>query len=335
MSVTGVSLFVAVPAAVLGAACMGLASATQAKAAKEVETANPLDLTLFRRLVGRPLWLIGIVATVLGLGFQLVALAFGPLLLVQPLLITSLMFAGFVFGRLERRGPDRVMTAGSLLCVAGLAVFLVIARPSGNGDVLVTGSTLLPLGIALAVVTLAGLALAALTRSGSPRVLGLAVATGVLYGLTAGLMKVVAGQFRQGLDEPFKHWTLYIVCVVGPLGFLLSQNTFQQGRYLTPALAVITALDPLVGVAIGLSWMGETANGTPLALFGEALAGLVIVVGIAMLSTRAAHLDVAQAAALERQHVREREPERELEHAESEHAGPEPDEGYGLAGSTC
>ncbi|MET7993737.1 DMT family transporter [Amycolatopsis sp. NPDC005232] len=322
MSVTGVSLFVAVPAAVLGAACMGIASAAQAKAAKEVEPANPLDLTLFKRLVGRPLWLIGIVATVLGLVLQLVALAFGPLLLVQPLLITSLIFAGFVFARLERRGPDRVMSAGSALCVAGLAVFLLIARPSGNGDVLITGTSLLPLGIALAAVTIAGLALAALSRSGSGRVLGLAVATGVLYGLTAGLMKVVAGQFRQGLDEPFKHWTLYIVCVVGPLGFLLSQNTFQQGRYLTPALAVITALDPLVGVAIGLSWMGESANGTPWGLAGEAFAGAVIVVGIAMLSTRAAHLDVA---AIEEEH----------EHAEAEHAGSDPDDGYGLAGSTC
>ncbi|GAA3524287.1 DMT family transporter [Amycolatopsis ultiminotia] len=319
---TGVSLFVAVPAAVLGAACMGLASAAQARATKEVETGKPLDLTLFRRLVGRPLWLIGIAATVLGLVLQLVALAYGPLLLVQPLLVTSLMFAGFLSARLERRRPDRVMSFGGLLCVAGLAAFLVVARPSGNGDVLLTGSALLPLGIALAALTLIGLGFAAYSRSGSLRVLGLAVATGVLYGLTAGLMKVVAGQFRAGIDEPFKHWTLYIVCVVGPLGFLLSQNTFQQGRFLTPALAVITALDPLVGVAIGLSWMGESANGTPLALFGEALGGLVIVIGIAMLSTRASHLSVDQ-------------PGESAEHTEAERPGSDPDDGYGLAGSTC
>jgi hypothetical protein len=317
VSVTGVSLFVAVPAAVAGAVCMGLASAAQARATKEVETGKPLDLTLFRRLVGRPLWLIGIAATVLGLGLQLVALAFGPLLLVQPLLITSLIFAGLASSRFEKRLPDRVMVGGSLLCVVGLAAFLVVARPTGNGDVLVGGSALLPLGVALAALTAAGMALAAFSGSGPMRTLGLAVATGVLYGLTAGLMKVVASQFRVGIDEPFRHWTLYLVCVIGPFGFLLSQNTFQQGRFLTPALAVITALDPLVGVAIGLSWMGESANGTPLALAGEAAAGLVIVVGIALLATRASHLSAVP------------------EGGETAETGSDPEDGYGLAGSTC
>ncbi|WP_406630370.1 DMT family transporter [Amycolatopsis sp. WGS_07] len=324
MTVTGMSLVVAVPAAVAGAACMGLASAAQARATKEVETGKPLDLTLFKRLVGRPLWLIGIAATILGLVLQLVALAFGPLLLVQPLLVTSLMFAGLASARLERRRPDRTMSLGGLLCVAGLAAFLVVARPSGNGETLVSGGDLLPLGIALAVLTLASLVVAASTNSGSWRVLGLAVATGVLYGLTAGLMKVVAGQFRSGIDEPFRHWTLYLVCVVGPLGFLLSQNTFQQGRFLTPALAVITALDPLVGVAIGLSWMGESADGRPLALFGEALAGLVIVVGIALMSTRASHLSAESEAAPANE---ETEP--------GERPDSDPDDGYGLAGTAC
>ncbi|WP_329059687.1 DMT family transporter [Amycolatopsis sp. NBC_01480] len=323
MSATGVSLFVAVPAAVAGAVCIGLASAAQARATKEVETGKPLDLTLFRRLVGRPLWLIGIAATVLGLGLQLAALAFGPLLLVQPLLITSLIFAGLASARFEKRLPDQVMVGGSVLCVVGLAAFILVARPSGNGDVLVTGPALLPLGIALAAVTAAGMVLAAFTGSGSLRTLGLAVATGVLYGLTAGLMKVVAGQFRVGFDEPFRHWTLYIVCVIGPFGFLLSQNTFQQGRFLTPALAVITALDPLVGVAIGLSWMGESANGSPLALAGEAAAGLVIVVGIALLATRASHLSAAP------------EPAEATDSSESSGTGSDPEDGYGLAGSTC
>jgi hypothetical protein len=178
--------------------------------------------------------------------------------------------------------------------------------------VLTSGSKLLPLGITLAALTLLGLGLSTVDTA-SVRVLGLALATGVLYGLTAGLMKVVAGQARGGIWEPFRHWTLYVVCVIGPLGFLLSQNTFQQGRFLTPALAVITALDPLVGVAIGLSWMGETANDSPLALAGEAVAGLVVIVGIVLLANRASHLASSQAA--EQPHGRE--------------------DGLGLAGSPC
>ncbi|GHF34165.1 drug/metabolite transporter (DMT)-like permease [Amycolatopsis bartoniae] len=294
VSATGTSLLLAVPAAVVGAASMGMASAAQARATKEVEVSRILDPGLLRGLAHRPLWLVGMVATGLGLALQLVALAFGPLLVVQPLLITSLIFAGVISARLERRPLDRVMLAGSGVCIAGLAAFLLVARPSGDSQGFSPQSEPLPLAIALATLTVVALIVALLVRHGSMRVLGLAVATGVLYGVTAGLMKVVAGQAREGIAEPFQHWTLYLVCLVGPLGFLVSQNTFQQGRFLTPALAVITALDPLVGVAIGVWWLGETANANAWALAGEGLAGVVILVGIGLLASRAEHLARAQ-----------------------------------------
>ena len=289
MSSAGTSLLLAVPAAVAGAASMGLASAAQARATHEVEVSRILDPGLLRGLAHRPLWLIGMVATGAGLALQLVALAYAPLLVVQPLLITSLIFAGLFSARLERRRLDGVMVIGSLVCMAGLTAFLVLARPGGNGDDFTEASRPLTLAIVLGLVALVALVVSTLTH-GPARVLGLAVATGVLYGVTAGLMKVVAGQARDGLTQPFMNWTLYVVCVVGPLGFLLSQNTFQQGRFLTPALAVITALDPLVGVAIGVWWMGETANTDPAALGGEAAAGAVVLVGIVLLASRASHL---------------------------------------------
>ncbi|MDQ0381728.1 DMT family transporter [Amycolatopsis thermophila] len=284
------SLVVAVPAAVTGAALMGLASAAQARATKQVDRARTLDPALLSRLVRRPLWLAGIAATVAGLVLQLVALAFAPLLVVQPLLVTSLIFAGFFSARLEHRPPDAVLAAGSVLCVAGLAVFMVLARPGETGTTtFVSGPAPVALALTLAALTVAGLAVSVLA-SGAAAVLGLAVATGVLYGVTAGLMKVVAGQAREDLLAPFTHPVLYVVCVVGPMGFLLSQNTFQRGEFLTPALAVITALDPLVGVAIGLWWLGETATTDPAAITGAAVAGLVVLAGVVVLAARATRL---------------------------------------------
>jgi glycerol-3-phosphate acyltransferase PlsY len=125
---------------------------------------------------------------------------------------------------------------------------------------------------------------------GPVRVLGLALATGVFYGVTAGLMKVVAGELRISVVEPFGHWTLYAVCVIGPIGFLLSPNTFQQGKMVAPALAVITTVDPLVGVAIGVWWLGESAVTDAAVLAGELVAALVIVLGIVVLSRRADYL---------------------------------------------
>ncbi|HEX4703205.1 MAG TPA: DMT family transporter, partial [Pseudonocardiaceae bacterium] len=267
----------------------------QARATKQVPTSRTLHPRLFVDLVRRPLWLIGIGATIAGLGLQVAALGFGPLILVQPMLVTALPFGGFFAAMLVHRRPDRVMVFGAFTCVAGLSAFLLLARPTGGTDHLVDSAPLGGLALVLALIAVAGLGLSVVAR-GPSRVLGLALATGVFYGLTAGLMKVVAGQLRQGPLVPFGHWTLYAVCVIGPIGFLLSQNTFQQGRLMSPALAVITTVDPLVGVAIGVWWLGESAATGPMVLFGELVAALVIVFGIAVLARRADRLAVTRPA---------------------------------------
>jgi hypothetical protein len=285
------ALVVAVPAAIVGAACMGLASAAQARATHEVPASRTLSPTLLVRLVRRPMWLVGIAATIAGLGLQVVALGFGPLLLVQPLLVSALPFASFFGAVLVHKRLDKVIVGGAFICVGGLSAFLLLARPTGGSDHLVPSAPLGGLASAFAVVAVGGLVLSSLV-SGPAKVLGLALATGVFYGLTAGLMKVVAGELREGIAAPFQHWTLYAVCVVGPIGFLLSQNTFQLGRMVSPALAVITTVDPLVGVAIGVWWLGESAMTGPVVLVGELLAAVVIVIGIAVLARRADQLAV-------------------------------------------
>lgn len=290
MTASAVSLVaVAVPVAIAGAACMGLASAAQAQATKEVPDHATLHPRLLAHLVRRPIWLIGIGATVAGLGLQFAALGFGPLLLVQPLLVTALPFAAFFAALLAHKWVDHLIVTGAFICVVGLAVFLLLAQPTGGADHVMESAPVGILSGGLGVVAVGGL-LMSITLKGPIRVLGLALATGVFYGVTAGLMKVVAGQLRLGIEEPFDHWTLYVVCVIGPVGFLLSQNTFQQGKMVAPALAVITTVDPLVGVAIGHFWLGESAAHSVGALIGELAATLVIVVGIIVLSRRADYL---------------------------------------------
>src|ERR671930_1139718 len=210
MSTAATSLVIAVPAALVGAAAMGLASAAQARATHDVPRHDTLDPGLLGDLVRRPLWLAGVVATVVGLALQLVALAYAPLILVQPLLVTALVFGAAFSALLHGRRPDRVIAAGALVCAAGLSVFLLVARPGGYTGTMPGIWRMLPLAVALAALAAAGLALGAL-YDGPVGVLGMALATGVFYGVTAGLMKVVAGQLRISPVEPFQHWTLYVV----------------------------------------------------------------------------------------------------------------------------
>jgi drug/metabolite transporter (DMT)-like permease len=283
--------FVAVPAAVAGAASFGLASAVQQRATKQVPTTGTLDPRLLLELVRRPVWVLGIGTVIVGLSLQLVALAYGPLVLVQPLLVTGVLFGAVFSALLAHRRVDRLVVLGSLGAVAGLSAFLVLARPTGGSTQLEQdGWGLLPLAVALGATVL--ICLAAASRfDGAVQVAALAAATGVLYGLTAGLMKVVTSQFRSGgPTEVFTHPVLYVVCAVGPLGFLLSQNTFQHGTLIAPALAIITIVDPLVGVAIGVSWLGEQVNSSPAVLAGELIAVLVIMGSVGLLAHRGSQL---------------------------------------------
>jgi drug/metabolite transporter (DMT)-like permease len=288
---TSTLFFVAVPAAVAGAASFGLASAVQQRATKEVPTTGTLDPRLLLELVRRPVWVLGIGTVIVGLSLQLVALAYGPLVLVQPLLVTGVLFGAVFSALLAHRRVDHLVVVGALGAVAGLSAFLVLARPTGGSTQLEQdGWGLLPLALLLGIAALVCLAVAG-RYDGPVQVGALATATGVFYGLTAGLMKVVTSQFRSGgLTEIFTHPVFYVVCVVGPLGFLLSQNTFQQGTLIAPALAIITIVDPLVGVAIGVSWLGEQVNSSPAVLAGELIAVLVIMGSVGLLAHRGTQL---------------------------------------------
>lgn len=284
------SLVVAVPSAVVGSASFGLASAVQQRVTKQVPEMSTLNPRLLIDLVRKPMWLASIVTVVVGVSLQVVALAFGPLVLVQPLLVTSVLFAAVFASWMANRHVDGLVLFGGFLCAGGLSTVLVLGRPTGSGEAATIDVRAIPLALLL-VVLLGVCVLAAQVGRGKLRVLGLALATGVLYGVTAALMKVVATEVRVGgLVAPFQNWVLYVVCIVGPAGFLLSQNTFQQGTLISPAVAVITTVDPLVGVAIGVSWFGEQVVVSPAVVAGEAVGAVVLIGGIVLLTERGERL---------------------------------------------
>jgi drug/metabolite transporter (DMT)-like permease len=160
-SSTSTVFFVAVPAAVTGAASFGLASAIQQRVTKQVPTSGTLNPRLLLELIRRPVWVLGVATVLVGLSLQLVALAFGPLVLVQPLLVTGVLFGALFSALLAHRRVDRLVVLGSLGCVAGLSAFLVLARPNGTTAHRAQGWALLPLALTLAVIVLGCLAVAA------------------------------------------------------------------------------------------------------------------------------------------------------------------------------
>jgi drug/metabolite transporter (DMT)-like permease len=239
-------------------------------------------------LAKRPLWLGAISVNVAGNILQIVALHFGALALVQPILVTDLLFAAVFAAILAHRRLDWVISVGVVCCAAGVGGFLAIARPHGGHNT-VSFTTFLPLALVLAAAV-AGCLAAARWGPRQVRPLWLALACGLDFGVNAFLLKLVPVTLHLGFSDPLKQWPLYALVITAPTGFLLNQNAFQAGTLISPVLAIITTVDPLVSIGVGYAWLGETINSSPAALAGETVSLAVMTFGVFALARRAPHV---------------------------------------------
>src|SRR5499427_7849769 len=123
---------IAVFAALAAAASFGVAAALQHRQARL--TPDTGGVRLLARLAAQPLWLAGIALAAIAYGLQALALAFGPLALVAPIVAADLLFALPVAARWSRPlGPREWL--GCVLAAGGIAAFLAAAPPSsGSSD---------------------------------------------------------------------------------------------------------------------------------------------------------------------------------------------------------
>src|SRR5580704_14826922 len=113
--------------ATAGAATAGPATAGRAMARPAWRAA--IDL------VRQPVWLLGGLFLVGTFVFQALGLYFGPLSLVQPVLVLELIFTlGLRVFLLHDGIASRTWSAATIIC-AGLAAFLLVAAPSDGSHV--------------------------------------------------------------------------------------------------------------------------------------------------------------------------------------------------------
>lgn len=270
----------AVLAAVGSALVLGASSVAQQRGTRRVRRRGVLSPRIMLDLVRQPVWAAGVGGAVAGFTLQIVALNYGCLALVEPILACDLIFAVLISSYLRRR-LDPVAVAGVLGCSAGVAAFLVIARPAG-GRPDVGLHVLLILAGGLGAV-LAG-CLAAVRRLRRHQSLVLAAACGASYGTAAFLVKLVMFEFHGGLPQLLGSWPLYALAVTGPLGFLFNQEAFQRTVTIAPVLAIITTADPVISVVLAAVWLGERLSAGTALIAGEAGALALMSAGIALLS---------------------------------------------------
>ncbi len=268
-------------AALGAAACFAVAAVLQQSAASAQAPDLSLRPQLLVNLLRQPRWLLGNLASVGGYVLQFLALERGSLALVEPLLVASLVIALPFGAALEHRRLWASEWAPALLIVAALAWFLLAAQPG-------PGAPRAPAvdWIVLAVVTasVVGLCVRYANAPGRRRALLLAIAAGLLFGLTGALTEVTGHLLStRGLGHMLTSGAPYALVVVSVGGFLLNQSAFQAGA-LRWSLPVMTILEPLVAIMIGEFMFGEHIATSFAARLGEIIGLLMMTAGIAILS---------------------------------------------------
>jgi uncharacterized membrane protein len=271
----------AVVAALVASLLYAVASVLQQREAEQEPVEVALKIGLLARLARRPWWMTGIVADVGGFLLQFVALARGALVLVQPLLVSGLLFAIPFRAHLSGRRLDRKDWLGVAATTAGLATFLTVSAPA-NGHADVRPAVWAVLLVAGAIVTAALLFVA---HGSTPRVRSLAYGTaaGVIYGECAALTKTTAHLLGLGVGHLVGSWQPYVLIAAGAAGMVLAQSAFQAGP-LDASLPTMSAVDPVVSVLIGAVAFGETIRGGVLPATVETLSLGLMVVGIFLLA---------------------------------------------------
>jgi drug/metabolite transporter (DMT)-like permease len=282
----------------LAAVVFGTGVALQQRAAVTVPRRYAGKPGLVLRLVRRPMWLLGVCGDVCGLALQAAALRRGSLVVVQPLLTTSLLFTLTLTAAWSHQPITRPEWGALVMILAGLALFLAAASPPDNPtpDADLRGWLLCVAWVG----GLAALALAAgLRAEGTGRAAFFGVAAGMANAFMAVLVKAFAGTFGVGFPGILTTWPIYALIGAGIIALILIQTAYQAGHP-TVAFPVITVVDPLVASLIGVTLFGERVmmGGVRAPLI--ALASLGIVTGLVTLSRTASLSHMSPTAAPER-----------------------------------
>lgn len=271
-------MIIAIVAALGAALAFATASVLEQRAARAAPEGDSLSPKLIVDLLRKPAWVGGVLASLAAFGLQALALGFGSLALVQPLIVTEILFGIPVAIRLRHKSMGPREWSGAAAVVGGVILFLVVASPHGGHPDPSDVTWVVVIG-AVAVVA-ASCVLAARGPESARRATLLGITAGVLFGLMSALLKSWTYILsNHGIVGGLSTWQPYVMGAVAAAGFLTAQSAFQAGP-LAASLSATDTLEPGVAVAIAVGAFGEVVRHSPLALTLEALGGLALVAGI-------------------------------------------------------
>ena len=246
--------------AIVAAICFALAATLwqRASLALGVSAGQPQS---FLRLLGSWVWLLGLAAQIGGVLLQAAALDRGRVAVIQPLLVTTIVWAIPLGYFLTGQVITRRHILGAVLVVAGLAVFASVGDPAGGVD----NAPASDWSMAFLVLGAICIGLLLFSRRGGSdsKAAVLGAIAGILYGVSATLMKpVVENLHENGGVAVLESWELWVMAVAGIAGFYFQQISLATGRLVT-SVATVSVLNPVVSVLLGALVLEERLDRDP------------------------------------------------------------------------
>ena len=248
-------------------------------------------------LLRNPLWLFGTAAALGGFVFYAIALHDGQLAVVQPLLISELVFTLVLRRVFVRQHVVGIAWASAVAIGVALAVFLVAADPHGGISSPDAQAWVLTVVVTGAVIAAA----VAATWRGSP------VRKAALFGTAAALTWALCATFIKAATDTlasfgvlgmFLHWPVYALAVTGLTGVVVQQAALHVGP-LSVSQPLIVVVDPVASIFLSVWLFDEQFSHSPTRLFIAAVAFIVMSAGVVELSrTTPIHLEASRPARL-------------------------------------
>jgi uncharacterized membrane protein len=269
-------------AALVAGMCLATTGLLQQRAASKESADKQFSLQLILDLFRNRMWLAGIGAAVASYAFQAVALATGPLSLVQPLVVSELLFAIPISARRHKSKLGLREWAGLLTVTAGLVVGIVAANPHRGHPIEPFSSWIWAL-ITVGVIAALGVIIGKMI-SGPVRASLFALSGATVMALQSALFATTIAELRHNIAHTFVTWQPYALIVASFTGLFLVQNAYQAGP-LAASMPVMDAVLPMVSIGLGVGLFGEHIRTTWYGLTGAAAGILALVIGIVVLDT--------------------------------------------------
>jgi drug/metabolite transporter (DMT)-like permease len=238
--------------ALLSAVFFALAAALQqrgqfvlARHGKAVEGINQLV-----RLVVVPAWLLGTFILLVGYATQGAALDRGKLVVVQPLLVTTIVWALPLGVWLTNQHVVGRQMLGAAVVVIGLALFVLVGDPDAGVETTSDRNFVIAIAVIGVVVTALLLWIHGKTTP-ALRAAVLGVCAGLLFGLSASFDKPVINDLHVSIGEAATDWRTWALLGLGFIAFLIQQLSLATGQ-LAPAMAAVSVSNPAVSVILGI-----------------------------------------------------------------------------------